>query len=61
MEWDRERVFIKGQKLVIFLKNQKWKNDVKNGQKIQKIVNDKIPFLHKTNDNYARFILQTYL
>ena len=44
MEWDRERVFIKGQKLVIFLKNQKWKNEIKNGQKIQKIVNDKIPF-----------------
>ena len=57
MEWDRERVFIKGQKLVIFLKNQKWKNDIKNGQKTQKIVNDKIPFLHETNDNYARFIL----
>ena len=38
------------------------KSEMKNlGEKItkkkQKIVNDKIPFLHKTNDNYARFIL----
>ena len=40
----------------IFEKSE-MKNLGKNDQKIQKIVNDKIPFLHKTNDNYARFIL----